>query len=114
MQLFSSWSGGKDCMLALYRIQKSGTHQVKVLLNMCDASSDLSRSHVIRQSKYFLGRVYDAVFIEELSQIEGVDLCAELGEFHSFVYDGPNFNHPVSFQKGAVSFRENHWFLEII
>jgi uncharacterized protein (TIGR00290 family) len=202
-------------MLALYRIQKSGTHQVKILLNMCDADSDLSRSHGIRQdlvirqaealgiellqpktnradyeqkfkaailnfkdqgimggvfgdiylrehrhwiervctecgviaifplwdnpvnelaaeiidegfktltvsvnanqlSENFLGRVYDTAFIEELSQIEVVDVCAELGEFHSFVYDGPNFNHPVQFQKGAVSFRKNHWFLEII
>ena len=215
MQLFSSWSGGKDCMLALYRIQKSGTDQVKVLLNMCDSDMDFSRSHgigqklVIRQAdalgiellqpktdragyeqnfkaailklkeqgitggvfgdiyllehrqwiervcsecgieaifplwdnsvnelaaeiisegfktlavsvnakqltEDFLGRVYDLAFVEELSKIEGVDVCAELGEFHTFVYDGPNFSRPVSFQKGAVSFRDNHWFLEII
>ena len=215
MLLFSSWSGGKDCMLALYRIQKSGTHQVKVLLNMCDAGSDVSRSHGIRQelvsrqaealgiellqpktdragyeqnfkaailklkeqgiaggvfgdiylwehrhwiervcnecgieaifplwdnpvnelaaeiigegfktltvsvnakqlTENFLGRIYDQEFVAELSEIEGIDVCAELGEFHSFVFDGPIFNHPVAFQKGDVSFRDNHWFLEII
>lgn len=214
MQLFSSWSGGKDCMLALYRIQKSGEHEVKVLLNMCDSDSDFSRSHgihsgmIVRQAEaleiellqpktdragyeqnfkaailklkeqgitggvfgdiylwehrhwiervckdcsveaifplwdnpvneiateiissgfktivvsvnakllteHFIGRIYDQAFVNELSEINDVDLCAELGEFHSFVFDGPNFRHQVSFQKGAVNFRDNHWFLEI-
>ena len=50
MKLFSSWSGGKDCMLALHRIQKSGEHEVKVLLNMCDSDSDFSRSHGIHSN----------------------------------------------------------------
>jgi diphthine-ammonia ligase len=214
MKLFSSWSGGKDCMLALYRIQKSGTQQVKVLLNMCDAGSDVSRSHgihsrlIVRQAEAlgiellqpktdrisyeqnfkaailrlkeqgitggvfgdiylwehrhwiervcnecgvealfplwdnpvqelaaeiidsgfktivvsvnakqltekFIGRIYDHEFVNELSKIEGIDVCAELGEFHSFVFDGPNFRHPVTFQKGEVTFRDNHWFLDI-
>lgn len=214
MQLFSSWSGGKDCMLALYRVQKSGQHEVSCLVNMCDADTDTSRSHGIREdlivrqaealgialiqpqttragyeqnfkstilklkeqgisggvfgdiyleehrrwiervcddcgiealfplwenpvselaseiiaegfkaitvavnadklSGDFLGRVFDSTFVEELSRIEGIDICAELGEFHTFVYDGPNFHHPVPFLKKAASFRDNHWFLEI-
>ncbi len=61
----------------------------------------------------FIGRIYDQDFVDELNEIEGVDVCAELGEFHTYVFDGPNFSHPVAFQKGAVSFRNNHWFLEI-
>ncbi len=32
---------------------------------------------------------------EEMIRIEGFDVCGENGEFHSFVYDGPNFKHPV-------------------
>jgi diphthine-ammonia ligase len=214
MKLFSSWSGGKDCMLALYRVQQSGEHKVKVLLNMCDDNSDYSRSHgihssmIVRQAEAlgiellqpktnwtnygqefkstllklkeqgigggvfgdiylwehrhwieqvcsecgveaffplwdnpvkelageivasgfkiiivsvnakqltenFVGCTYDQSFVDELLQMGGIDVCAELGEFHTFVFDGPNFKHPVLFQKGAVSFRENHWFLEI-
>lgn len=214
MNLFSSWSGGKDCMLALYRVQKSGEQEVKVLLNMCDVDSDFSRSHgihssmIVRQAEAlgiellqpktdrasyeqnfkaailklkeqgiiggvfgdiylwehrrwiervcnecgveaifplwdnpvtelaeeiidsgfktivvsvnaklladnFIGRIYDQEFVDELSKIEGLDICAEQGEFHSFVFDGPNFKHPVAFQKREVSFRDNHWFLEI-
>ncbi|HZK96085.1 MAG TPA: diphthine--ammonia ligase [Prolixibacteraceae bacterium] len=215
MKVFSSWSGGKDCMLALYRMQKSGQHQISYLVNMCDAETDVSRSHgikkglIVRQAKAinisliqqktgredyeqnfksailklkeegvmggvfgdiylwehrhwiervctecgveaifplwdnpvkklaaeiilegfktltvsanaknltedFLGREYDSAFVAELAKLDEIDICAELGEFHTFVYDGPNFRHPVPFKKGPVSFRDNHWFLEII
>jgi uncharacterized protein (TIGR00290 family) len=41
----------------------------------------------------FCGREYDASFIADLPT--GVDACGENGEFHTFVYDGPNFTTPV-------------------
>lgn len=43
----------------------------------------------------FCGREYDAAFIADLPP--GVDACGENGEFHTFVYDGPNFANPVAF-----------------
>lgn len=43
----------------------------------------------------FCGREYDEDFIRSLP--EGVDACGENGEFHTFVYDGPNFAHPVPY-----------------
>jgi uncharacterized protein (TIGR00290 family) len=43
----------------------------------------------------FCGRQYDAQFIQDLPA--GVDACGENGEFHTFVYDGPCFRHPVEF-----------------
>ncbi|HKE96446.1 MAG TPA: diphthine--ammonia ligase [Povalibacter sp.] len=43
----------------------------------------------------FCGRQYDAQFIADLPA--GVDACGENGEFHTFVYDGPCFRHPVSY-----------------
>ncbi len=214
MKIFSSWSGGKDCMLALYRLQKAAQHQISYLVNMCDAETNHSRSHGIKQelivrqaeamgisliqqktnrqdyelnfktvilklkeqditagvfgdiylrehrewiervcsetgitaifplwdnptgelatefilegfktltvsvnaknlTEDFLGQEYDMSFVEKLSKLDGIDICAENGEFHTYVYDGPNFRHPVQFQKGAVTFRDNHWFLEI-
>ena len=33
---------------------------------------------------------------------ENVDPCGENGEFHSFVFDGPNFKHPVNFEIGEI------------
>lgn len=43
-----------------------------------------------------IGRTVDERFIEELPH--GVDICGENGEHHSFVYDGPLFKRPVSFE----------------
>jgi len=42
----------------------------------------------------FCGREFDAAFVASLPP--GVDACGENGEFHTFVYDGPAFSHPVA------------------
>ena len=42
----------------------------------------------------FVGQEFDKYFIEHLPL--GVDACGENGEFHTFVYDGPNFKKPVN------------------
>jgi len=44
----------------------------------------------------FVGLEFDSQFIASLP--EGVDACGENGEFHTFVYDGPNFSQPVSWK----------------
>ena len=44
----------------------------------------------------FVGREFDQAYIDSLPQ--GVDACGENGEFHTFVYDGPNFLQPVPFK----------------
>ncbi|MEN7547089.1 diphthine--ammonia ligase [Rapidithrix thailandica] len=54
--------------------------------------------------KSFAGRVIDHQFLKDLPG--SVDPCGENGEFHTFVYDGPIFSEPVSFQKGEVIYRE--------
>ncbi|GAA5520431.1 diphthine--ammonia ligase [Aliifodinibius salicampi] len=48
----------------------------------------------------FVGREFDHQFLKDLP--EGVDPCGENGEFHSFVFDGPIFKDPVSFEKGKL------------
>jgi uncharacterized protein (TIGR00290 family) len=55
----------------------------------------------------FAGRVYDEAFIADLP--EGVDPCGENGEFHTFVYDGPVFREPVSFERGEPVMREDRF-----
>lgn len=54
--------------------------------------------------KSFCGRIIDENFCNDLPA--GVDICGENGEFHSFVYDGPVFNRPVSFKKGEIVFKK--------
>lgn len=44
----------------------------------------------------FCAREYDAAFLADLPP--NVDACGENGEFHTFVYDGPNFRERVEFQ----------------
>jgi uncharacterized protein (TIGR00290 family) len=44
----------------------------------------------------FVGREFDAQFIADLPK--QVDACGENGEFHTFVYDGPNFAFPVQWK----------------
>ena len=44
----------------------------------------------------FLGRIIDNDFLHDLPQ--GADLCGENGEYHSFVFDGPIFRHPVAYR----------------
>jgi uncharacterized protein (TIGR00290 family) len=41
----------------------------------------------------FLGRELDKRFLEDLP--DDADPCGEFGEYHTFVYDGPMFSHPI-------------------
>lgn len=214
MIVFSSWSGGKDCMLALHRVLQQNDYQLHALLNMCDRESQNSRSHglkkelvqrqaaamnvrlvqqdtsrgeyekdfkqAVRQmqeagveagvfgdiyleehrtwiervcsdlgiqaifplwgestealavelvtegfkpllvsvhtdhlSRQFLGRIYDQELIDELRTMEGMDVCAENGEFHTFVIDGPLFKQPVAYERGMDYLKDKHWFLDL-
>ena len=44
----------------------------------------------------FVGVEFNAEFIARLP--EGVDACGENGEFHTFVYDGPNFPKSINWK----------------
>jgi diphthamide synthase (EF-2-diphthine--ammonia ligase) len=50
--------------------------------------------------KSFCGRLIDNAFIRDLPS--NVDICGENGEYHSFVFDGPVFKHPIFFKKGEI------------
>jgi uncharacterized protein (TIGR00290 family) len=214
MNVFVSWSGGKDCMLALYRVKKEGKHQISCLINMCDADSDKSRSHglpkllVYRQAQAmgmriiqpvtsfqnyesvfketiaklkqegveggvfgdiylmehrvwiervcremeiepifplwdfstadllqefvsegftsmlvainqkflteeWLGRKIDESFLKDIKSHPNIDPCAENGEYHSFVYDGPIFENPVDFEIGNRYVEKDSFYLEV-
>lgn len=60
----------------------------------------------------FAGRVFDAAFLSELP--EGVDPCGERGEFHSFVYKGPMFRHPLSVVVGEIVERDGFVFADVL
>ncbi len=215
MKAFISWSGGKDCLYALYRFLQKGDNSVYALLNMTNKDSDLSRSHgihndlvrrqaealdipiiqqpagskeyeamfkkavesmkakgvdsgvfgdiyldshrqwvervcddlgikpifplwgqdtsvlirefiadgfktitvAVRKEKLpivFLGKIIDQHFIDDLNKIPEIDLCAERGEYHTFVFDGPIFVKPVAFGIGSQREDDKHYYINLL
>ena len=60
----------------------------------------------------FAGRFLDESFFGDLPA--NADPCGENGEFHTFVFDGPGFNRPVSFRVGEVVSRDGFYFCDLI
>jgi uncharacterized protein (TIGR00290 family) len=52
----------------------------------------------------FAGREFDTELLHDLPST--VDPCGERGEFHSCVYDGPMFSHPVELEPGEIVNRD--------
>jgi uncharacterized protein (TIGR00290 family) len=55
----------------------------------------------------FAGREYNEELLADLP--DSCDPCGENGEFHSFVYAGPVFRHPIAHKKGEVVLRDNRF-----
>jgi uncharacterized protein (TIGR00290 family) len=62
-------------------------------------------THVLREP--FAGRLYDEVLLADLPA--KVDPCGENGEFHTFVFAGPIFKHPVPYTLGEYRLREERF-----
>lgn len=60
----------------------------------------------------FLGRRYDLKLVEELQNL-GVDVCAEEGEFHTVVVDGPLYKYRVRYSFGGIRAEEGCHILEV-
>lgn len=60
----------------------------------------------------FAGRIIDDEFLASLPA--NVDPCGENGEFHTFVFDGPNFARPVEFSVGETVSRDGFWFCDLL
>jgi len=52
----------------------------------------------------FIGREFDRSLLADLPS--GIDPCGEKGEFHSCVYAGPMFHHPLTLEAGETVTRE--------
>jgi len=54
--------------------------------------------------KSFVGRKFDEAFLNDLP--DNVDWCGENGEFHTFVYDSPDYKSAIDFTVGEKVYRE--------
>ena len=59
----------------------------------------------------FAGRQFDEALLADLP--ESVDPCGENGEFHTFVYDGPDFSSPIDIEVGEVVERGGFVFCDV-
>src|SRR4030042_1539178 len=84
VKAFSSWSGGKDCCLALYRAKQAGM-DIRFLVNMVSEDGKRSCSHgvraaIIKRQAEALGipivkkptttEIYEKVFVDTLKELK--------------------------------------------
>jgi uncharacterized protein (TIGR00290 family) len=60
----------------------------------------------------FLGRRYDRTLVAELLAL-GVDVCAEEGEFHTVVVNGPTYRYPVEYTFGEIRVEDGYHVLTV-
>jgi len=60
----------------------------------------------------FAGREFDASFLSDLPA--HADPCGENGEFHSFVYNAPEFRAPLVVRSGEVVERDGFVFADLL
>jgi uncharacterized protein (TIGR00290 family) len=65
-----------------------------------------------RLDRRFAGRVFDESLLAELPA--DVDPCGENGEFHTFVFAGPMFSHPLAVRTGEVVDRDGFVFADVL
>jgi uncharacterized protein (TIGR00290 family) len=60
----------------------------------------------------FAGRDFDEQLLADFPP--EVDPCGENGEFHSFVYGGPMFDHEIPIVTGERVARDGFWFCDVL
>ena len=60
----------------------------------------------------FVGRAFDDDLLRDLP--ETVDPCGERGEFHTFVWNGPEFRSPIPVRPGEVVIRDGFVFCDVV
>ena len=60
----------------------------------------------------FAGRKYDKSLLTDLPA--DVDPCGEKGEFHTFVFNGPNFAGPIACHVGETIERDGFYFADVV
>lgn len=63
-------------------------------------------------SRELAGHPFDAALLAQLPS--GADPCGENGEFHTFVFDGPMFSHPLDVKVGETVERQGFVFTDVL
>ncbi|HEX9727724.1 MAG TPA: hypothetical protein VGA37_04410 [Gemmatimonadales bacterium] len=93
---------GEPSMELVHEVVERGYHGLVVSVDLSQAAAP------------FLGRELDADLLTDIGITEDLDPCGERGEFHTFIYDGPEFRHPVPFERGQIVDKEGHRFVDLV
>ena len=61
----------------------------------------------------FLRREFDADLVTDLGCSDDLDPGGELGEYHTFTFDGPEFAHAIPFSLGDTIEKKGHRFIDL-
>lgn len=67
-----------------------------------------------RAAARFIGREFDSDLVTEITTIDDLDPCGERGEYHTFVFDGPEFRSAVAFTTGERLDMDGHRFIDLV
>lgn len=95
-------------MKAVFPLWKKNTQKLAREFIGCGFKAVIVCVDSEKLDKKFAGRFFDLKFLADLPA--DVDPCGENGEFHSFVFDGPLFQKPISFKTGDIVLRENRFY----
>ncbi|WP_081212213.1 Dph6-related ATP pyrophosphatase [Salegentibacter sediminis] len=91
---------GEKGIKAVFPLWKKDTTQMMQDFLEAGFKAIVVSVNAAKLDKSFCGRLLDESFLKDLPS--EVDPCGEHGEFHTFVYDGPNFSQEIAFEVGEV------------
>ena len=103
-------SAGLSCILPLW--QQEREELVREMLSVgFKAMIKIVQSSKLDES--FLGQDLTITLIEKM-KAAGIDVCGENGEYHTFVYGGPIFSHPISLETREIIDFGTHKAINIV
>jgi len=99
-------------MHALFPIWKRSTHELArhFVAQKFRAFTACIDPRILAPS--FAGRELNDSFFADLPP--NADPCGENGEFHTFVFDGPIFRHPIPVRTGEIVMRDGFVFCDLL
>jgi diphthine-ammonia ligase len=61
----------------------------------------------------WLGRKVNKIFVSDLLKLGKVDPCGELGEYHTYVTDGPLFKRRIKIHEAEKMLKDGYWYLDV-
>ena len=62
----------------------------------------------------YLGREFDADVVTALGTMDDIDPCGESGEFHTFVFEGPELRDAVVYSRGETLDVDDHRVIDLV